>query len=531
MKHIAAALFLAPFAAAYIVLAGCSGSGGGGGEAPTAASADTLTVLAGSELKDLEPYLDQIRQKTGVTLTFDYSGTLSGIDRINAGESFDAAWFSQASYMVLSDSQHHIKAQAKIMLSPVVLGVKSSKTAELGWAGNKNVTWKDIAAAASAGRLKYAMTNPTASNSGFSAVIGVVSALAGTADVLKPNDVRTARLNGFFSGQRLTAGSSGWLIDSYVRDQDSLDGIINYEANLLSLNAGGQLKEPLVLIYPKEGIVTADYPLILLNAEKRAQYDKVVAYLKGDEFQRILMEKTFRRPANPDVALSADFPKNLIVDLPFPGSISTINEILRSYLNNNRIPPHSFFVLDTSGSMEGERISGLQHALDTLAGDDPSITGQFAKFENREKITIFTFNSTVSQPINFEMHSENDTQTLQGVKDFASGLQAGGNTAIFDAVEAAEDLAQRWRATDGPRYYSIVLMTDGESNTGDDFNAFKRRYDSLPADERAIKVFPVIFGEASPEQLTQLANLTGGRTFDGSHEPLSVVFKEIRGYQ
>jgi Ca-activated chloride channel family protein len=466
-----------------------------------------------------------------VTLAFDYSGTLSGIDRINSGESFDAAWFSQASYMVLSDTQHRIKAQTKIMLSPVVLGVKRSKAAQLGWTGNPNVTWKDVADAAASGHVNYAMTNPTASNSGFSAVIGVASALAGTADVLSANDVRASRLNGFFRGQRLTAGSSGWLIDSYVRDEDSLDGIVNYEANLLSLNESGRLKEPLVLIYPKEGIVTADYPLILLNAEKRPQYDKVVAYLKSDEFQTLLMDKTHRRPANPDVKLSSAFPKNLIVDLPFPGNLNTINAILRSYLNNNRVPPHSFFVLDTSGSMEGDRLDGLVHALDTLAGDDPSITGRFARFENREKITIFTFNSSVSQPVNFEMHGENDAATFNAVKQYAAGLQAGGNTAIFNAVEAAEDLAQASRANDGPRYYSIVLMTDGESNTGDDFEAFKRRFESLPPEERAIKVFPVIFGEASPQQLTDLANLTGGRTFDGSHEPLSIVFKEIRGYQ
>lgn len=511
-------------------LAGCTSSGGGYSE-QTPVPENTLTVIAGSELKDLEPYIDTIQKKTGVTLALEYSGTLSGIDRINAGEPFDAAWFSQASYFVLSDTQHRIKAQTKIMLSPVILGVKRSKAAELGWLNNPNVTWKDVADAAASGRFKFAMTNPTASNTGFSALIGVASALVGTADVLSANDVNSAKLNGFFRGQQLTAGSSGWLIDSYVREESNLDGIVNYEANLLSLNASGKVKEQLVLVYPKEGIVTADYPLILLNADKRAQYDKVVAYLKSDEFQRTLMNETNRRPVNPDVVLGKQFPKNLIVDLPFPGNLSTVNALLRSYLNYNRVPPHSFFVLDTSGSMEGDRIAGLQRALDTLAGDDPSITGQFAKFENREKITILTFNSSVSQPTNFEMRGENDRQTLQAVKDFANGLQAGGNTAIFDAVETAEDLAQASRANDGPRYYSIVLMTDGENNTGDDFNAFKRRYEALPAEERAIKVFPVIFGEASPEQLTELADLTGGRTFDGSHESLSVVFKEIRGYQ
>ena len=74
-------------------------------------------------------------------------------------------------------------------------------------------------------------------------------------------------------------------------------------------------------------------------------------------------------------------------------------------------------------------------------------------------------------------------------------------------------------------------MTDGENNRGDDFEAFKRKYEALPADEQAIKVFPILFGEGSSEQLQELADLTGGRVFDGKHAPLSSVFKEIRGYQ
>jgi Ca-activated chloride channel family protein len=108
------ALALAAFSA------GCTSNAPGGSQAPVNPnSPDTLVVIAGSELKDLEPYLGQIKDKTGVTLSLRYSGTLAGIDRINAGEAFDAAWFSQAKYLVMSDTAHRVKAQEKIMLSPV----------------------------------------------------------------------------------------------------------------------------------------------------------------------------------------------------------------------------------------------------------------------------------------------------------------------------------------------------------------------------------------------------------------------------
>jgi len=40
-----------------------------------------------------------------------------------------------------------------------------------------------------------------------------------------------------------------------------------------------------------------------------------------------------------------------------------------------------------------------------------------------------------------------------------------------------------------------------------------------------------VFGEARPDELQRLADLTGGRTFDSRKSSLQAIFKEIRGYQ
>ena len=114
---------------------------------------------------------------------------------------------------------------------------ESSVATRFGWAGNPDVTWKDIAAKARAGQLGYGMTNPAASNSGFSALVGVAAAMAGTGDALRTEDVDERGLTVFFNGQTLTAGSSGWLADGFVTGQAKLDGLINYESVLLGLNA------------------------------------------------------------------------------------------------------------------------------------------------------------------------------------------------------------------------------------------------------------------------------------------------------
>jgi len=495
--------------------------------------AETMTVLAGSEIKDLEPWLEDIRRATGVRLELQYSGTLAGIERIFGGEAFDAVWFSHAKYLALSDTGHtRIKAQERIMLSPVVLGVRSSKARAFGWVGNPNVTWVDVAAKVRSGDLHYAMTNPTASNSGFSAVIGVAAALSGSTDALRAGEVDTRALRDFFQGQQLTAGSSGWLAEAYVRDQDRLDGIINYESILLSLNRSGQLREPLVLVYPREGIVTADYPLVLLNAAKRDAYNRLVAYLRGADFQRTIMTRTWRRPVNPDVALDPAFPRNLIVELPFPTDLGVVDRILDSYLSDQRRPAHAFFLLDVSGSMSGDRLADLESALGALAGDDPSLTGRFAKFQPRELVTMATFSDDIEEQREFDLGSAARAPAVRGeIRAFAQTLRAGGGTALFSSLQALYREALQARSRDPQRYYSIVLMTDGESNRGISVDEFRTFYQSLPADQQDLKVFAIRFGEANSRQLQEVTELTGGRLFQGSAGQLATVFKEIRGYQ
>src|SRR5215472_12352837 len=142
------------------VCAACSSSEAAKGPARHAADdpSHTLTILAGSELKDVEPYIDLIHRRSGVWVDLTYSGTLAGIDRLHAGDAFDAAWFSHAKYLVLSDPGR-VKAQEKIALSPVVLGVKRGKAQAFGWIDHPSVTWADIASKVKSGQLRYAMTN------------------------------------------------------------------------------------------------------------------------------------------------------------------------------------------------------------------------------------------------------------------------------------------------------------------------------------------------------------------------------------
>lgn len=495
-------------------------------------SDDALYIIAGSELKDLEPYLDKIRRKTGVTLSFKYSGTLDGVDSILAGEKYDAAWFSHGKYLSLSD-RSRIKSQEQIMLSPVVMGVKQSKAQAWGW-DNKAVTWADIAEKAESGELQFAMTNPSSSNSGFTALMGVTAAFAGTSDAPKSSDIEKAapQLKRFFKGQKLTSGSSGWLASQYVKEQGRLNGMVNYESVLMQLNASGELREPLHLLYPTEGIVTADYPLMLLNADKKSAFSKVVEYLKSEDFQTVLMDKTDRRPVNIQVGLDKKFHQGLLVELPFPSSSQVIDDILFAYLDDIRIPAHAVFVLDTSGSMAEEgRMTQLKSAMHGLIAPNTNSASKFARFLDRERVSLLPFSSYPKQIHSYEL-SKQYPKIPEVIGQKVDELRADGGTAIYDALITAYKHIQNetTRKTDD-RYYSVVLMTDGENTKGSRIDAFEDFYRQLPDELKRVKVFTVLFGKADEQAMRRVSELTGGRTFDGRKGNLSQVFKKIRGYQ
>jgi Ca-activated chloride channel homolog len=515
------------------LVAGCTG----GGQEPAADPADTVTVLAGSELRDIEPLAGQIRDATGVNLRFEYGGTLEGAERITGGGSRPAlAWFSSARYLTLlaaaGGGEGRPVASERIMLSPVVLGVKRSVAARFGWTGDAQVTWKDIAAKARTGQLRYGMTNPAASNSGFSALVGVAAALAGTGDALRAEDIDERRLTDFFTGQTLTAGSSGWLADAFVTDQAKLDGLINYESVLLGLNASGKLGEPLELIYPRDGIITADYPLLLLDPARRAEYDKLVAYLRGPEVQRQLMTATARRPALPEVGLDPRFLRRVLVELPFPASLKVVDDLLLAYLNRIRRPAHTIYVLDVSGSMVGDRIAALQQTMVNLTGADTSLTGRFASFRARERITMITFAEQVIDERDFTVEGAGpNAPGRAAIRRYVAGLELYDGTAVFSAMRRAYRRAAADARADKGSFTSIVLMTDGENNRGISVDDFLGSLASVPEPARSVKTFAIQFGEADPGELERIVQTTSGAMFDANRSSLASAFKEIRGYQ
>ncbi|MEV7883069.1 substrate-binding domain-containing protein [Streptomyces sp. NPDC002817] len=497
---------------------GSSGSGDGVSTPGVAGSYEpgTLRVLASSELSDMTPILDRVEKDTGIKVRPVYLGTLDAIDLLAEGKAdgtYDALWLSSNDYLRLRpDVAKKVVSETPVMSSPVAIGIKSASLKSLG-RQPEQVTWAQVEQAVQDGRLTYGMTDPSRSNSGFSTLVAVASALSGAQSALTDADVTKAapRLKEFFQGQKLTSGSSGWLAAAYER-RGNVDALLNYESVLKSIPG-------LTVIRPRDGVVTADYPLSSLAATDttvREDVRRLAEALRTPEIQREITERTHRRPVVPSVSPASGLDTDRRRELPFPGSRSVADGLLDSYDNELRRPSRTVYVLDTSGSMEGDRLAQLKKALTNVSG----------RFRGREEVTLMPFGSEVKEVRRYAMDPD-PRSGIEAVRADIGALAAEGDTAIYTSLEKAYEELR----TDRDMFTSIVLMTDGENTPGSSAARFEGFHALLDPAQREIPVFPILFGDSDRGELEDIAELTGGRLFDARQGSLDGAFEEIRGYQ
>ncbi|MFJ5984181.1 substrate-binding domain-containing protein [Lentzea sp. NPDC092896] len=449
-----------------------------------------LKMLASTELADLGPVLAELKKATGVELEVEHRGTVEASKSL-AG--FDLAWLSTTRFLRLRGAEPELASS--VMTSPVVLGVKPGSRAVLG----ERPTWADVADRAALGQFRYGMADPRVSGGGMAALIGVATAAAGTGAALRPEDVSCDRLQGFLAGRAFDAPDP---VAEFVWRSD-VDGLVAHESELLSLNASGRLPEPLEIVYPRDGIVLSDYPLMLVEPAHRAAYDRVVEWLKSPDAQRMIAERTWRRPVEPSVVRNEKLRADLGTALYFPDSQEVLDRLL---LFHDRAGEgrQVIFVLDYSTSMRGPRLAGLREAFASLNG--------FDRFYVGETVTIIRFAGTVLEERSITVRGKQDLDALLAVVA-SDDLQ--DNTAIWAALDHALRLARGETA--------VVLMTDGENNAGPSVNEFLR------VGRGEVPVFPIRFGEASTAELDRVAQASGGRLVEAGEKSLLEAVREIRG--
>ena len=397
-------------------------------------------------------------------------------------------------------------------INPVVFAIKKSKAEELGFVG-KTIYTQDIVNSISNGKLKFSMPNPTSTNSGASAYLGMLSTLAGNPEVLTEenlnNESLKQELKSLFTGLERSSGSEDFLEELLLKED--YEAVVTYESSIINMNEKLEAmgKEILYAIYPVDGVsIFLDIQSYLLSNEgqKKLQQEGRRTWYGG------VSDNTDKTVFNPDWGIDTT---KYISPVKYP-STKVIKLALNLYQNELRKPVHVVFCLDYSGSMAGNGEEELKAAMDYILTEKAA--NDFIQFSEKDKIDVIPFSGTVGDT----WSAVNGTDTSELLRKIQN-QEPRGATALYPVAVKALNMLQN---EDKNTYnVSIILMTDGVGNVGT-YNELRQTY--LKAKVK-IPIYSILFGDASEEQLNNLADLTNGKIFDGKRD-LVKAFKEVRGY-
>ena len=195
-----------------------------------------FTIIASQENEELiNEIVIPYAYSKGYDIDVQYAGTLEIIQKLNAGESYDAVWLSNSIWGYMLDSKVKLSESKFTNISPIIFGIKKSKAEELGFIG-KTINTQDIVNAISEGKLKFSMSNPSITNSGASAYLGMLSTLAGNPEVLTKDHLENSevkeKLKTFYAGLERSSGSEDFLEELFLKGD--YESVFTYESSIIN---------------------------------------------------------------------------------------------------------------------------------------------------------------------------------------------------------------------------------------------------------------------------------------------------------
>ena len=495
---------------------------------------DTFKILASTSVSSMDKSLVDYGKKNGFNVEIEHYGDLEIVDILNDDSSdYDAVWLSNSIWLYMLNNSYLTTDSKSIGIVPVVMGIKKSKAVELGFV-DRDIYNRDILNAIRDGKLKYVMSSVTQTNTGATAYLSFLNSLAGNPEVLTSDMIKNpelgSQLKTLFSGVERVSGDEDYTTNMFLKGD--YDAMLHYESSLISLNQKlvKDKKEPLYLLYPKDGVSVNDMPFAYINNDStdtttKERFTKIQRYLRSDAVIKKLESLGFRSwyggikvdtdksVFNPEWGIDTS---QYLKDMKYP-SKKVMSEAIELYIEKFRKPTHVVFCLDVSGSMYGNGISELKDAMSYIL-DYESASRDKLQFSNTDKISVITFNHEVAKVYDTKFGNE-----TKDVIDNINRLETGGGTNIYSpSIEALKVLSKE---NEEDYTKTVILMTDGQSNGGS-FYELKKYYEKNKLD---IPIYSITFGSSDEHELSRIADLTNGRVFDGK-SGLKRAFKEVRSY-
>ena len=416
-----------------------------------------------------------------------------------------------------------------------------------GWGKHGHPEW---------GPFRLGKTNPNFSTSGLSALIAQYYAAVGKADGLSLEDLANPQVVDFAKGIESTVVHYGDITPTFLNNlyrNDARGASLTYvsavaveEVSVISYNAGnpdGVLdpgeeprppRVPLVAVYPKEGTLFSDNPIIVLDADwvtdsQREGAGRFAEFIRQPDNQERVLEFGFR-PGNPSVAIGDPIVTANGVDPDEPTRTLEVPapEVMVEALDRwseQRKPAKVMLLVDVSGSM-GDPASDSETKLDLAKRAAIESLDQF-KGEDEVALRIFSTDLASSEPTDYVDLVPFGPIAAQR-EELASRIRSlvpTQGTPLYTAVRDSYRLMQEEYAAD--RINAVVLLSDGQNEDprNEDLGGLLRELAATNEGQstRPVRLFPIAYGEgADMSTLEQLAEATNAAVYNAS-DPSSIT--------
>ena len=493
-----------------------------------------------------------------IYITYEKAGTGEAMTKILQDGSDYVGWMPASStHIHWANDSWYKKGHTKpivdenyttVFLTPTVIAMQESLAKVMGYP-DKRIGWNDIFKLSTAADgwgiygksilnpVRFSHTHPAKSNSGLNALIAEEYAFSGKQKDLTLEDIKKNSNKLKQVEQTIVHyGQSTSLLQKKIIEKGPkfIQYAVLYEYMVADMNKKSAGKEKVVAIYPSEGTIWGDvcftnvYNTKVSDDQKKA-LEEVKKILISQAIQQKGMNEYFFRPAAPNIPLSnAISPENGVnpnepqttLELP---RIEVINAILDDWLANMKKRADVLFVLDTSGSMDGNPLENAKSAIQSLF-DKNKQENDYTSIDNEDTLSLMTFSTNISQPYTVKGKNINDMNVA------INSLNASGPTPLYDAIyKAIDDHNKIKQAEKENKINMIVVLTDGKDTASK--TTFQKLINYIQSQEGNLPVIITIgYGDVDENVLEQIADKTGGKYYKGTPETIKAVFQEIKTF-
>jgi Ca-activated chloride channel family protein len=459
------------------------------------------------------------------------------------------------------------------MLTPLVIAMPEPMAQALGYPGTP-IGFADIVDLANDpegwaryghpewGPFRLGKTNPNYSTSGLNFTVGEYYAATGKTSGLTSEDLDRPDVDQFVRDVEQAVVHYGDITMTFLNNwfrADAKGTALTYasavaieEKSIIDYNKGnpdGELapgevprvpKVPLVAIYPEEGTLFSDNPLIILDApwvtaEQKAAAEKFRDFVLLPENQAKVLEFGFR-PGNPSVPLASPISPEFGVDPAEPQAVVEVPDppVLVKVLDKwaeQRKAARVLLVIDVSGSMSDFASAGSTDTKLDLA--KRAAISSLSQFKDEDSVGLRIFSTGLpgtpdEAPWLDLIPVEPIGPNRELLASRIDSLVPVQGTPLYDVT--ASSYAAMVDAYDPTQINAIVLLTDGYNDDGDesdDAAQLDRLVGQLDGaaeggSTKPVRIFPIAYGEdADLATLRQIAEASNAAVYDASN-PASI---------